>query len=89
MTNTEFENVMIEILDDVFTKRAQKNIDYYNLIQKLWLSNKINKLELSKQLLSRLMRETHRIFIQANNFARRHCDYCKNKNYMNKKKIYH
>ena len=89
MINSEFENIMIEILDDVFTKRAKKNVDYYNLIQKLWLSNKTNKLELSKLLLSRLMRETNRIFIQANNFAKRHYDYCSNKTDKYERKVYH
>ena len=89
MNNSEFENIMIEILDDVFTKRAQKNLDYYNLTQKLWLSNKTNKLELSKLLLRRLMRETHRIFINANNFAKRHCDYYSNKADKCERKVYH
>ena len=77
MDDIPFEFLLLEIIDSVFEKKTRKHIEYYNLIQKLLNTNKSNKLLLSKYLLGRLIRESERIFISAQNLAKRHCPACK------------
>ena len=77
MDDIPFEFLLLEIIDSVFEKKTRTHIEYYNLIQKLLNTNKSNKLLLSKYLLGRLMRESERIFISAQNLAKSHCPACK------------
>ena len=76
MDDSSFNMLLIEIIDNVFEKKTRKHIQYYDIIQKLWNSNRYNKLLLSKYLLGRLIRESERIFIKAQNMAKRHCSTC-------------
>ena len=76
MDDSSFNMLLIEIIDDDFEKKTRKHIQYYDTIQKLWNSNRHNKLLLSKYLLGRLIRESERIFVKAQNMAKRHCSTC-------------
>ncbi|MFL2679093.1 MAG: hypothetical protein ACJ0GH_01780 [Alphaproteobacteria bacterium] len=76
MDDSSFNMLLIEIIDNVFEKKTRKHIQYYDIIQKLWNSNRYNKLLLSKYLLGRLIRESERIFLKAQNMAERHCPSC-------------
>tara|TARA_X000000368_G_C22607992_1_gene526696 strand:+ start:317 stop:589 length:273 start_codon:yes stop_codon:yes gene_type:complete len=80
MDDSLYDMLLVEIIDDVFEKKTRKHIQYYNTIQKLWNSNRHNKILLSKFLLGRLIRESERIFIKAQNMAKRHCQNCSTKN---------
>lgn len=80
MDDSLFNMLLIEIIDDVFEKKTRKHIQYYDTIQKLWNSNRHNKLLLSKYLLGRLIRESERIFLKAQDMAKRHCQHCSPQN---------
>ena len=60
-----FNLYIMDLINFVFEKRTRKHIDYYNLLQKLWNSSKVNKVQLSKYLLSRLIRESSAIILKA------------------------
>ncbi len=82
----DFNEVLIEIIDDTFKKKKRLYISYDHLINKLWQSNKSphQKTLIAKYILSRLSRESERIFIKASLLATRLCPCCsskKNKSY--------
>ena len=80
MDDSSFNMILIEIINDVFKKKTRKHIQYYDTIQKLWNSNRHNKLLLSKYLLGRLIRESERIYIKAQSMAQRYCPTCSTQN---------
>ena len=53
------------------------HIIYYNLLQRLWSSTKLNKVKLSKYLLSRLIRESSNIIFNAQNHFAQNAKVCK------------
>lgn len=73
----EFNSTMIRIIDGVIEERTKKHADYLFLANKVWYSNKKNKLTLGKYILGRLLRESDRIFFKAQNMARKYCPRCK------------
>lgn len=76
----DFQVVLIEILDDTFKKKKIIHNNYYDLVQKLWLSEKSigRKVMLAKYLLNRLNLESSRILWKASVLASRLCPHCKN-----------
>ena len=73
-----FDNVLVEIIDDVVKKRKYLHNKYDILFEKLWVSNKnLNqRKDFAKRLLARLLRESDLIFIRAQNLAQRLCPNC-------------
>ncbi len=65
MTQHKFDSYIMDLINFVFEQRTRKHIDYYNLLQKLWNSSRLNKVQLSKYLLSRLIRESSNIISKA------------------------
>lgn len=65
MTKNQFDSYIMDLINSVFEQRTRKHIDYYNLLQKLWNSSRLNKVQLSKYLLSRLIRESSNIISKA------------------------
>ena len=80
--NTEslknYDNVLVEIIDDVVKKRKYLHNKYDILFEKLWISNKsLNQRKTTaKRILARLLRESDLIFIRAQNLAQRLCPKC-------------
>ena len=70
-----YDDVLIEIIDDVVKKRKYLHNKYDILFEKLWISNKNlrQRKHLAKKLLGRLLRESDLIFIRAQNLAQRLC----------------
>ena len=73
-----YDNVLVEIIDDVVKKRKYLHNKYDILFEKLWISNKNleQRKHLAKKLLGRLLRESDLIFIRAQNLAQRLCPKC-------------
>lgn len=73
-----YDNVLVEIIDDVVKKRKYLHNKYDILFEKLWISNKsLNQRKITaKKLLARLLRESDLIFIRAQNLAQRLCPKC-------------
>jgi len=73
-----YDNVLVEIIDDVVKKRKYLHNKYDILFEKLWISNKsLNERKtIAKRLLARLLRESDLIFIKAQNLAQRLCPKC-------------
>ena len=82
-----YNEVLNEILEDTFKKKKDLHIQYYYLVQKVWESNKGNiyKTYIVKYILSRLSRESDRIFLKASILAHKLCPNCASKNYSSKK----
>ena len=59
----------------VFREKNKKHLSYLKVYEKLKFSKKENKLELSKYLLSRLLRESNRILTTAQKYATDNCPY--------------
>ena len=76
----DYDNVLVEIIDDVVKKRKYLHNKYDILFEKLWISNKNleQRKHLAKKLLGRLLRESDLIFIRAQNLAQRLCPKCAN-----------
>ena len=74
----DFNNILVEIIDDVVKKRKALHDKYDQLFEMLWVSEKnINERKfIAKRLLSRLLRESDLIFIRAQNLATRLCPKC-------------
>ena len=68
----KFQFILIEM---VFREKNKKHSLYLKMYEKLKFSKKENKLELSKYLLSRLLRESNRILATAQKYATDHCPY--------------
>ena len=73
-----FDNILVEIIDDVVKKRKNLHDKYDQLFEKLWVSQKDlhERKFLAKRLLSRLLRESDLIFIRAQTLATRLCPKC-------------
>ena len=73
-----YDNVLVEIIDDVVKKRKYLHNKYDILFEKLWISNKSlsQRKNIAKKLLARLLRESDLIFIRAQNLAQRLCPKC-------------
>ena len=73
-----YDNVLVEIIDDVVKKRKYLHNKYDILFEKLWISSKsLNQRKITaKRLLARLLRESDLIFIRAQNLAQRLCPKC-------------
>ena len=76
-----YNEVLNEILEDTFKKKKDLHIQYYVLVQKVWESNKDNiyKTYIVKYILSRLSRESDRIFLKASILANKLCPCCSSK----------
>ena len=72
MNNDNFKNLMLVIFNQVFEQKNEKHMMYNYIFQKLMKSNKRNKLIISKYLLSRLIRESHRIVHSAQEYLNIH-----------------
>ena len=74
----DYDNVLIEIIDDVVKKRQYLHNKYDILFEKLWVSNKNlnDRKNFAKKLLARLLRESDLIFIRAQDLAQRLCPKC-------------
>ena len=74
----DYDNVLIEIIDDVVKKRKYLHNKYDILFEKLWISNKSlnQRKDIAKRLLARLLRESDLIFIRAQDLAQRLCPKC-------------
>ena len=68
----KFQFILIEM---VFREKNKKHSSYLKMYEKLKFSKKENKLELSKYLLSRLLRESNRILATAQKYATDNCPY--------------
>ncbi len=77
-SSENFDNILVEIIDDVVKKRKVLHDRYDQLFEKLWISERnINERKfIAKKLLSRLLRESDLIFIRAQNLATRLCPKC-------------
>ena len=79
-SHNDYDNVLVEIIDDVVKKRKYLHNKYDILFEKLWISNKNleQRKHFAKKLLGRLFRESNLIFIRAQNLAQRLCPKCAN-----------
>ena len=85
-----YNEVLNEILEDTFKKKKDLHIKYYLLVQKVWESKKndINKTYIVKYILSRLSRESERIFLKASMLANSLCPCCSSKKTGQRKEVY-
>ena len=72
MYDENFKELMLVIINQVFEQKNEKHMVYNYIFQKLMKSNKKNKLIISKYLLSRLIRESHRIVHSAQEYVNMH-----------------
>ena len=72
MSEKEFNELMLHIITDV-TGKHEKHFVYSRIFRKLIISKKTNKLKLAKYILGRLLRESYRIFFNAQINATQHC----------------
>ena len=79
MSEKEFNEIMLHIITNVIEEKHEKHFVYNRIFRKLIISKKTNKLKLAKYILGRLLRESYRIFFNAQINATQHCP--------NKKKI--
>lgn len=75
---SDFNKVLIEIIDDTFEKKNILHQNYNNLIKKVWVSDKSDerKLKMAKYLLGRLAQESSFIYLKASILAKRLCPCC-------------
>ncbi len=77
-SSENFDNIMIEIIDNVVKKRKVLHDRYNLLFERLWIAEKdsIERKFVARRLLSRLLRESDLIFARAQNLAVRLCPKC-------------
>jgi len=75
MTNDQYTRFQFVLLEMVFKEKYEKHSLYMKMYEKLKFSKKQNKLQLSKYLLSRLLRESDRILATAQKFSTDNCPY--------------
>ena len=77
-SSENFDNIMVEIIDDVVKKRKVLHDRYSLLFERLWVAEKdLNERKfVARRLLSRLLRESDLIFARAQNLAVRLCPKC-------------
>lgn len=77
-SSENFDNIMVEIIDDVVKKRKVLHDKYNLLFERLWVAEKdLNERKfVARRLLSRLLRESDLIFARAQNLAVRLCPKC-------------
>ena len=73
MSEKEFNELMLQIITNVIEEKHEKHFVYNRIFKKLMISNKPNKLKLAKYILGRLLRESYRIFFNAQINATQHC----------------
>ena len=79
VTEDNYQEILLEIIYDVIGKRKSIHLRYEELIKKLWGSSKPKTLKtnLGKYLLTRLLRESDRAFVEAQSLAKQLCPNCK------------
>ena len=79
ITEDNYQEIVLEIIYDVIGKRKLIHSRYDELIKKLWGSSKPRTLKtnLGKYLLTRLLRESDRAFVEAQSLAKQLCPNCK------------
>jgi len=84
-----YDHVVIEIIDDVVKKKKDLHDRYNQLFEKLWVSVKSvpEKKFVAKKLLNRLLKESDKLFINAQILATKLCPICQ-KNKDSSKKIF-
>ena len=75
MTIDQYMRFQFVLLEMVFKEKNEKHSIYMKMYEKLKFSNKENKLELGKYLLSRLLRESNRILATAQKYSTDNCPY--------------
>ena len=88
MSEKEFNEIMLHIITNVIEEKHEKHFVYNRIFRKLIISKKTNKLKLAKYILGRLLRESYRIFFNAQINATQHCPNQK-KNNETGKIVYH
>ena len=73
MSEKEFNELMLHIITNVIEEKHEKHFVYNRIFRKLMISKKTNKLKLAKYILKRLLRESYRIFFNAQINATQHC----------------
>ena len=73
MSEKKFNEIMLQIITNVIEEKHEKHFIYSRIYKKLMMSNKSNKLKLAKYILGRLLRESYRIFFNAQINATQHC----------------
>ena len=73
MSEKEFNEIMLHIITNVIEEKHEKHFVYNRIFRKLIISKKTNKLKLAKYILGRLLRESYRIFFNAQINATQHC----------------
>ena len=77
MSEKEFNELMLQIITNVIEEKHEKHFVYNRIFKKLMMSDKTNKLKLAKYLLGRLLRESYRIFFNAQINATQNCPHQK------------
>ena len=77
MSEKEFNEIMLHIITNVIEEKHEKHFVYNRIFKKLIISKKTNKLKLAKYILGRLLRESYRIFFNAQINATQHCPHKK------------
>ncbi len=77
MSEKEFNEIMLHIITNVMEEKHEKHFVYNRIFRKLMISKKTNKLKLAKYILGRLLRESYRIFFNAQINATQHCPHNK------------
>ena len=88
MSDKEFNEIMLHIITNVMEEKHEKHFVYNRIFRKLMVSKKTNKLKLAKYILGRLLRESYRIFFNAQINATQHCPH-KKKIKETEKIVYH
>ena len=73
MKEKEFNELMLQIITNVIEQKHEKHFVYNRIFRKLMTSSKPNKLKLAKYILGRLLRESYRIFFNAQINATQNC----------------
>lgn len=81
INNDSFDELMIEIIDNVFKQKREVHNYYFLLCQKLWSSNRNNekKVIIAKYLIKRLLRQSNLILENSSRLASRLCPACNNR----------
>ncbi len=76
-----FDELLIEIIDNVFRQKRELHNYYFLLCQKLWSSNRNNekKVLISKYLIKRLLRQSNLILENSSRLASRLCSVYNNR----------
>ena len=79
MSENEFNKLMLQIITNVIEEKHEKHFIYNRIYKKLIISKKTSehKLKLAKYLLGRLLRESYRIFFNAQINATQNCPHKK------------